>query len=207
MQIDASPHDWLEGHGPRLSLVAAIDNATGRFLYACFRPTEDMASYLHMLHSVAEQLGLPKALYHDRHIILRSPKDPTIKEERSGKRPMSQVQAVLEGLGIRCIAALSPQAKGRVERLWRTLQDRLTKELRYRVSRHWQGRTSSCRRSSPASTRALCGRAARLCPSMVAAAHGLRLWLSLLSTRGARGQARPHGAVAGTLSSEHPGQE
>jgi len=130
LQIDGSPHGWLEGRGPRLALVGAIDDATGKLVYASFRPTEDMAGYLLMLRSLAERRGLPEALYHDRHTILRSPKEPTIEDELEGRRPMSQVQSVLAGLGIRGIPALSPQAKGRVERLWRTLQDRLTKELR-----------------------------------------------------------------------------
>jgi transposase len=130
LQIDGSPHDWLEGRGPRLALIAAIDDATGKLVYASFRPTEDQAGYLLMLRALAERHGLPEALYHDRHTILRSPKEPTIEDELAGRRPMSQVQAVLEALGIRSIPALSPQAKGRVERLWRTLQDRLTKELR-----------------------------------------------------------------------------
>ena len=130
LQIDGSPHDWLEGRGPRLALVAAIDDATGKLVYASFRPAEDMAGYLLMLRSLAERHGLPEALYHDRHTILRSPKEPSVEDELAGRRPMSQVQAVLEAAGIRSIPALSPQAKGRVERLWRTLQDRLTKELR-----------------------------------------------------------------------------
>jgi transposase len=130
LQIDGSPHDRLEGRGPRMSLVGAVDDATGKLVYASFRPTEDQAGYPLMLRSLAEGHGLPEAFYHDRHTILRSPKEPSIEDELAGKRPMSQVQAVLEGLGIRSIPALSPQAKGRVERLWRTLQDRLTKELR-----------------------------------------------------------------------------
>ena len=130
LQIDGSPHDWLEGRGPRMSLVGAVDDATGKLVYASFRPTEDQAGYLLMLRSLAEGRGLPEALYHDRHTILRSPKEPSIEDELAGRRPMSQVQSVLAGLGIRGIPALSPQAKGRVERLWRTLQDRLTKELR-----------------------------------------------------------------------------
>jgi hypothetical protein len=130
LQIDGSPHDWLEARGPRMSLLGAIDDATGKLVYASFRPTEDQAGYLLMLRSLAHTHGLPEALYHDRHTILRSPKEPTIEEELAGRHPMSQVQSVLAGLGVRSIAALSPQAKGRVERLWRTLQDRLTKELR-----------------------------------------------------------------------------
>src|ERR1700750_1605858 len=130
LQIDGSPHDWLEGRAPRLTLVGAIDDATGKLVSASFRPPNDQAGYLLMLPPLAQQCGLPEALSHDRHTILRSPKEPTIEDGLAGRRPMSQVQSVLAGLGIRSIPALSPQAKGRVERLWRTLQDRLTKELR-----------------------------------------------------------------------------
>lgn len=130
LQIDATPFDWLEGRGPRMALAAAIDDATSQVVYASFRPTEDQAGYLLMLRSVATTYGLPRLLYHDRHTILRSPKEPTLEDELAGRRPASQFQRVAAALGIESIAALSPQAKGRIERLWRTLQDRLTKELR-----------------------------------------------------------------------------
>jgi transposase len=130
LQIDGSPHDWLEGRGPRMALVGAVDDATGKIVHASFRPAEDQAGYLIMLRCIAQEYGLPEALYHDRHTILRSPKEPSLEDELSGKRPQSQVQAVMAELGITSIPALSPQGKGRVERLWRTLQDRLTKELR-----------------------------------------------------------------------------
>jgi transposase len=130
LQIDATPFDWLEGRGPRMALSAAIDDATSRVVYASFRPTEDQAGYLLMLRSIATTYGLPRLLYHDRHTILRSPKAPTLEDELAGRRPASQFQRVTAALGITGIAALSPQAKGRIERRWRTLQDRLTKELR-----------------------------------------------------------------------------
>jgi hypothetical protein len=130
LQIDGSPHDWLEGRAPRMALVGAIDDATGKIIYASFRPTEDQAGYLIMLRTIAQEKGLPQAIYHDRHTILRSPKEPTLEEELSGKPPQSQVQRVLSELGIASITALSAQGKGRVERLWRTLQDRLSKEMR-----------------------------------------------------------------------------
>jgi hypothetical protein len=130
LQIDGSPHDWLEGRGARMALLGAIDDATGKIIYGGFRPTEDQAGYLLMLRSIAQKLGLPQSLYHDRHTILRSPKEPTLEDELSGKPPQSQVQRVMSGLGISSIAALSAQGKGRVERLWRTLQDRLIKEMR-----------------------------------------------------------------------------
>ena len=130
LQLDATPFDWLESRGPRMALAAAIDDATSRVVYARFRPTEDQAGYLLMLRSIATTYGLPHLLYHDRHTILRSPKEPTLEDELAGRRPASQFQRVAAALGIESIAALSPQAKGRIERLWRTLQDRLTKELR-----------------------------------------------------------------------------
>jgi transposase len=130
LQIDGSPHDWLEGRAPRMALVAAVDDATSKIIYSSFRPSEDQAGYLVMLRTIAQADGLPQAIYHDRHTILRSPKEPTLEEELLGKLPQSQVQRVMSELGICSIAALSAQGKGRVERLWRTLQDRLIKEMR-----------------------------------------------------------------------------
>ena len=130
LQIDGSPFDWLEGRGPTACLIGAIDDATGKIVFLGFRPTEDQVGYLLLLRSVAQHYGLPMAIYHDRHTILRSPKQPTLEEQLAGQPPMSQLQRVMAELGIESIAALSPQAKGRIERLWGTLQDRLTKELR-----------------------------------------------------------------------------
>lgn len=130
LQIDGSPHDWLEGRAPQMSLVGAIDDATSKIIHAGFRPTEDQAGYLVMLREIARRYGLPRLIYHDRHTILRSPKETTLADELAGRHPQSQVQRVMEELGIKSIPALSPQAKGRIERLWRTLQDRLRKELR-----------------------------------------------------------------------------
>ncbi len=86
--------------------------------------------YLLLLRTIAETYGLPMSIYHDRHTILRSPKQPTLDDELAGQPPMSQVQRMMAELGIESITAHSPQAKGRIERLWATLQDRLTKELR-----------------------------------------------------------------------------
>jgi transposase len=130
LQIDGSPFDWLEGRGPKATLLGAIDDATSQVLFLHFRPTEDQIGYLLLLRSVAQRFGLPMSIYHDRHTILRSPKEPTLEEQLAGQPPMSQIQRILAALGIEAIPAYSPQAKGRVERLWGTLQDRLTKELR-----------------------------------------------------------------------------
>ncbi len=130
LQIDGSPFDWLEGRAPRAVLIGAIDDATGKVLFLLFRPSEDQIGYLLLLRTIAQSYGLPMSIYHDRHTILRSPKQPTLEEELAGQRPMSQIQRVMAELGIESIPAYSPQAKGRIERLWGTLQDRLTKELR-----------------------------------------------------------------------------
>ncbi len=132
LQIDGSPHDWLQGRGPGLSLVGAIDDATGKVPYALFQEQEDTKGYLLMLREITLKEGIPLALYHDRHSIFELPPDklPTIEEQLSGKRPLTQFGRLMEELGITSISANSPQAKGRIERLWRTFQDRLTSELR-----------------------------------------------------------------------------
>ena len=130
LQTDASPHDWLEGRGSEMDLLGAIDDATGKVVYAQFRPSEDQLGYLLMLRTVALTYGLPHILYHDRHTILRSPKQATLEDELAGRRPQSQIQRIMAQLGITSIPALSPQAKGRIERLWQTFQDRLRKEMR-----------------------------------------------------------------------------
>lgn len=130
LQVDGSPHDWLEGRGPQMSMIGAVDDAEGILVYGQFRPTEDQAGYLMMLRSIALNYGLPEMVYHDRHTILRSPKKATIEDELAGKQPESQVQRVMRELGIQSIPAGSPEAKGRIERVWGTLQDRLVKEMR-----------------------------------------------------------------------------
>ena len=130
LQIDGSPFAWLEDRGPKAALIGAIDDATGKVLFLLFRPTEDQVGYLLLLRSIAQRYGLPMSIYHDRHTILRSPKQPTLEEQLAGQAPMSQIQRIMAELGIESIPAYSPQAKGRIERLWGTLQDRLTKELR-----------------------------------------------------------------------------
>lgn len=130
LQMDGSPHDWLQGRGPRLCLMGAIDDATSKAMGLEFRPTEDQAGYLRLLRHITLTYGVPQCIYHDKHTILRSPKEATLEDELAGRQPQSQVQRVMDWLGIEAIPAHSPQAKGRIERLWGTLQDRLTKEMR-----------------------------------------------------------------------------
>lgn len=129
LQIDGSPYAWLGAQSGMRCLLGAIDDATGKIAGLLFRPTEDQAGYLMLLRQVCLRHGLPESVYHDKHTILRSPKEATLEEELAGKPPRSQVGRVLDLLGIESIIAHSPQAKGRIERLWSTLQDRLTKEL------------------------------------------------------------------------------
>jgi hypothetical protein len=130
LQVDGSPHDWLEGRGPLLTLIAAIDDATNEVPSGIFREQEDAAGYFLLIKHISQTHGLPLAVYADRHTIFQSPKKATIEEELAGKYPRSQVGRMLDELHIRLIPAYSPQAKGRVERLFATFQDRLVKELR-----------------------------------------------------------------------------
>ena len=129
---DGSRHDWLEGRGPWLCLVAAIDDATGELLPgAHFVEQECAAGYLRVLRDVVATHGVPWSIYMDQHGALKRNDDHwTLAEELRGAQDPTQVGQALQALGIEAIYALSPQAKGRVERLWGTLQDRLVSELR-----------------------------------------------------------------------------
>jgi transposase len=131
LQVDGSKHDWLEGRGPWLTLLGGIDDATGIVTGAVFREQEDAAGYLLVLTQTATAHGLPVGLYSDRHgIFWQNRRIPTLAEQFAGRHPTTQVGRALEAARIAWIAARSPQAKGRVERLWGTLQDRLRSELR-----------------------------------------------------------------------------
>jgi len=132
LQVDGSRHDWLEGRGPYLTLVGAIDDATGTVPAALFREQEDAQGYLLLLGETIRGKGIPLALYSDRHGIFQvNPKQPeSLEEQLAGERQPTQVGRALRELGVHLILAHSPQAKGRVERLWGTFQDRLGVELR-----------------------------------------------------------------------------
>ena len=131
VQLDGSPHDWLEGRGPRLTALGMQDDASGKILAAQFFLTETTEGYFHLLQSLLRRLGIPTAFYGDRSgIFVRNDADWTLEEELAGQREPTQFGRALSDLGITFIAARSPQAKGRVERLWGVLQDRLCSELR-----------------------------------------------------------------------------
>ena len=122
VQIDGSPHAWFEQRAAKCCLIAFIDDAAGVVLQARFHPVECTGAYLHNLHAYVGAHGRPLALYSDRHGIFtkHDPEDPA----------PTQFERALGELGIESILAYSPQAKGRVERLFQTLQDRLVKAMR-----------------------------------------------------------------------------
>jgi len=128
---DGSPHRWLGESGPQWTLVVAMDDATGALLYGVFSEQEDAQSYLACLKHLLLERGIALAIYMDRHGIFKRNDDHwTLEEELAGERIPTQVGLALKSVGIEPIFALSPQAKGRVERLFGTLQDRLVSELR-----------------------------------------------------------------------------
>lgn len=129
LQLDGSRHDWLQRRGPWLTLVAAIDDATGRIVAATFRDEEDTAGYLELLRDSVAANGIPAAIYRDRHGAFE-PTRRVAGQTPEERRVATHVGAALAALGIRSIAAASPQAKGRIERSWGTDQDRLVLLLR-----------------------------------------------------------------------------
>ena len=122
VRIDGSPHEWFEGRWPRCTLIAFIDEATSRVMHAHFAPVESTQAYLDALRAYVGSYGRPEALYSDRHGIFT-------KHDPEDGEP-TQFRRAIGALGIAGIQALTPQAKGRVERLFQTLQDRLVKALR-----------------------------------------------------------------------------
>ena len=132
LQVDGSDHDWMEGRGPQLTLLGAVDDATGEVVGALFRKEEDTHGYMLLLHEIVVQRGIPLAIYADQHSIFihTASEKETIDEQLAGQRMPTQLGRVLDDLAIELITALSPQAKGRVERVWGTFQDRLVSEFR-----------------------------------------------------------------------------
>lgn len=130
LQVDGSAHDWLQGRGPRLCLIGAIDDATGKVLGAFFAQAESSWGYLRLFCEIFKRHGLPQSIYSDRHSVFWTDREPTLDEQLINQRPVTEVGRALEELGVTLILAGSPQAKGRIERLWGTFQDRLVSELR-----------------------------------------------------------------------------
>lgn len=129
--LDASLHRWLEDRGPQLTLLGFLDDATRKVPVAEFFLTEDARGYFRLLHRLLRRCGVPLSFYGDRHsVFVRNDDHWSIDEQLAGRREPTQFGRALEQLGVTYIAAQSPQAKGRIERLWGTFQDRLTSELR-----------------------------------------------------------------------------
>ena len=127
MQVDGSHHPWLGDGGPHFTLLLAVDDATGTVANAVFRPEEDTRGYFDLMEGLIQRWGVPIALYGDRHGVFKFSGKP-----RRIQPPVEAThfsRAMVE-LGIQQIFARSPQAKGRVERMAGTFQDRLVTELR-----------------------------------------------------------------------------
>lgn len=130
LQTDASHHDWLEGRGPRFVLMAVIDDATGKVPAARFHETEDTAGYFLLMRELCSKTGVPHSLYSDKGAVFWPTNGETLKEQLAGRRSPTQFGRAMHELGIAMIPSHSPQSRGRIERLWGTLQDRLVSELR-----------------------------------------------------------------------------
>jgi len=132
VQVDGSWHDWLEGRGEWLTLIGAIDDATGTVLHALFGKHEDTEGYFKLMEGIVASYGIPMAVYHDGHAVFE-PADHealTVAEQLAGRKGLTQFGRLLEELNVNSIRSYSPQSRGRIERLWGSFQDRLVSELR-----------------------------------------------------------------------------
>lgn len=129
LQMDGSHHAWFEGRGPTCVLMAYIDDASSR-VSARFYEYEGTVPALESFGRYVRCYGVPLCAYADKHTTYRAPGEPTVAQQLAGEKPQSQFERALAELGVTLIHAHSPQAKGRVERLFKTLQDRLVKDLR-----------------------------------------------------------------------------
>lgn len=125
VQIDGSDHDWLEGRSERMTLISFIDDATSKILLAKFVPSETTHAYMELAKTYVELYGIPLSLYSDKHSIFR-----INQKELRERGQLTNFGRALREIGVELICANSPQAKGRVERCFGTLQDRLVKEMR-----------------------------------------------------------------------------
>jgi hypothetical protein len=129
--LDGSLHHWLQDRGPQLTLLGFLDDATRKVPVAEFFLTEDARGYFRLLRRLLGRFGVPLSFYGDRHgVFVRNDDHWSVEEQLAGRRQPTQFGRALQQLGVTYIAAQSPQAKGRIERLWGTFQDRLTSELR-----------------------------------------------------------------------------
>jgi len=128
IQIDGSHHDWFEGRGPKCVLMGYIDDATGK-VFARFYEYEGTIPAMDSFKRYIRKYGIPVKAYLDKHTTYKSSAKPSLKDD---SEPLSQFQRAMKELVVEVIHAHSPQAKGRIERLFRTFQDRVVKEMRLR---------------------------------------------------------------------------
>ena len=128
-QVDGSHHDWFEGRGPKCVLMGYIDDATSN-VFARFYEYEGTFPFMDSFKRYVRKYGIPDSVYLDRHSTYKSTAKPSIEDELENREPLTHVGIAMEELGVEVIFANSPQAKGRIERLFRTFQDRLVKEMR-----------------------------------------------------------------------------
>ena len=131
VQMDGSHHDWFEGRGDKSVLMGSIDDATGE-AFGRFYEYEGTIPAMDSFKYYTLKYGLPMSIYLDRHTTYKSTGKPTIEDELNNTKPLSEFERAMKELGVEVIHANSPQAKGRIERLFKTLQDRLVKEMRLR---------------------------------------------------------------------------
>lgn len=129
VQMDGSHHDWFEGRRARAVLMVMVDDANSRVVARFSEEETTQAAYL-VFADYARRYGRPAALYVDRDSIYRTEREPEISEQLRAQQPMTQFARAMQRLDVQLIFAYSPQAKGRVERIHGTLQDRLIKEMR-----------------------------------------------------------------------------
>ncbi len=134
VQMDGSHHAWFEGRGPWCVFMGYIDDAMGE-VFGRFYPYEGTIPAMDSFKRYIRRNGLPMSVYLDKHTTYKSTAKPTIQEELNNTGALSEFERALKELGVELIHANSPQAKGRIERLFKTLQDRLVKEMRLREIR------------------------------------------------------------------------
>jgi transposase len=131
VQMDGSHHDWFEGRRPKCVLMGYIDDATGK-IFCRFYEYEGTIPAMDSFKRYIRAHGIPMSIYFDKHTTYKSTAEPSIEDEINGTEPLSEFGRALQELGVNLIHAHSPQAKGRVERMFNTLQDRLVKEMTLR---------------------------------------------------------------------------
>lgn len=129
VQIDGSCHDWLEGRGEVCVFMGYIDDATGN-PFGRFYPYEGTFPAMDSFKHYVKKYGIPVSIYLDKHATYKSTKKPSVEDELNNVEPLSRFARAVTELGVDVIYADSPQAKGRIERLFNTFQDRLIKEMR-----------------------------------------------------------------------------